>query len=83
MQEKLVGDRWKDLVTEKTFQNANEKETKPGESPLVRKDRTLLIGGCEDGKLVVYNWRGNKDRGKISFSIEVSNVFPYSAGLLF
>ncbi|XP_065064504.1 WD repeat-containing protein 97-like isoform X2 [Rhopilema esculentum] len=71
LQEKLVGDRWKDLVTQKQFENASQAvESASNEKINKERDRTLLIGGCENGKLVVLNWTGLRNKGKVSFSIE-------------
>ena len=35
-------------------------------------DRTLLLGGCVDGSIVVYDWQNEKAPGRVSFQIEVS-----------
>ena len=34
-------------------------------------DRTILLGGCIDGTIVVYDWQNKKKPGSISFLIEV------------
>ena len=35
-------------------------------------ERTLLLGGCVDGTIVVFDWQNEKNPGKVSFLIEVS-----------
>lgn len=34
-------------------------------------DRTLLLGGCVDGMIVVFDWQNESSPGKVSFKIEV------------
>ena len=34
-------------------------------------DRTLLLGGCVDGMIVLFDWQNENTPGKISFKIEV------------
>lgn len=35
-------------------------------------DRTLLLGGCVNGMIVVFDWQNDETPGKVSFQIEVS-----------
>ena len=45
-----------------------------GAKTIIRRNRTLLIGGRKDGQICVINW----DTGKPDFIIEVTNVFSNS-----
>ena len=35
-----------------------------------KKDRVLLLGGCNDGRLVVFDWENKKVQGKIAFALQ-------------
>ena len=37
-------------------------------------DRTLLLGGCVDGYIVIFDWKDKKNPGKVIFKIEVTIV---------
>jgi len=40
-------------------------------------DRNLLLGGCVDGMIVVFDWQNDSTPGKVSFQIEVRfRIFP-------
>ena len=68
----MIGDQWQDFSEQQQRFRKPKKLTMSSEEDLTQhRDRTLLIGGCEDGSIVVFKWRGKKDHGKISFSIEV------------
>ena len=71
-QERSSGGDWRDSVTPDESHSANQNETESSQKMQNKPFKTLLIGGCEDGKLVVYKWDEGSDSGKISFSIEVS-----------
>ena len=34
-------------------------------------DRTLLLGGCLDGMIVLFEWQNDSAPGKVSFKVEV------------
>ena len=36
---------------------------------------TLLIGGCADGTLVIYEWEDKRNEGEIVFSLQVKWYF--------
>ena len=68
-----MGDKWKDSITQKNFQKDDKNEIPFGGRQRKRRERLLLVGGCDDGKLVVYNWSEGTDCGKIYYSVEVSH----------
>ena len=39
---------------------------------------TLLIGGCADGTLVIYEWEDKQNEGEIAFSLQVKRYFKKS-----
>ena len=71
----MAGDSWTDLVV--TLKAKKAAETFLQQSSTSRNgaqssyDRTILLGGCMDGKLVVFDWQNKKKPGTISFQIEV------------
>ena len=66
----MSGDSWKKLERAKTKQEENANPNYiPGSN-----DRTLLLGGCVDGYIVVFDWQDKKNPGKVSFEIEVQYV---------
>jgi len=34
-------------------------------------EKRLLIGGCIDGTLVVFDWRDDARKGRVTFSLQV------------
>jgi len=69
-QDNLENDQWGDLVRSTLKANTSELEFQSVSRPSTY-DRTLLLGGCIDGTLVVYDWQNKKKPGSISFLIEV------------
>ena len=66
----MEGDSWKDLVT--TLKAKAKAEELDGEQQTNNAyDRTLLLGGCANGSIVVFDWLSKKTPGKVSFQIEV------------
>ena len=63
----------KDLVTQKKFKKEDKKDIPSDRNQRKGQERLLLVGGCEDGKLVVYNWSEGTDCGKIYYSVQVSH----------
>jgi len=69
VEDELEGHSWGDLITNlKSKKRAEELESQ-GQS-VNAYDRTLLLGGCVDGMIVVFDWQNEKAPGKVSFQIE-------------
>ena len=69
------GDIWKALVAKAQSQKHVEgthRHTQMIVDESNAYDRTILLGGCSDGTLAVYEWQDFRKMGKITFSIEVS-----------
>ena len=71
----MAGDSWTDLVVSlkakkaaEAFMNENKVPRKEEQSSY---DRTILLGGCMDGTIVVFDWQNEQKPGSISFQIEV------------
>jgi len=76
--DELEGHSWGDLITNlKSKKRAEELESQ-GQS-VNAYDRTLLLGGCVDGMIVVFDWQNEKAPGKVSFQIEVRQCVKYSS----
>ena len=83
-QEDLTGDVWKDLVIQQRYNKANEKELISSENMAkAPKDRVILFGGFEDGSLSVIKWRGRKNRGKVTFTMQVSFIWNFHYLIIF
>ncbi|XP_048577146.1 uncharacterized protein LOC5521505 isoform X2 [Nematostella vectensis] len=57
VEDKLENDAWGGLVS-----NLQSRQSS--------YDRTLLLGGCVDGTIVVFDWQSRKTPGRVSFQIE-------------
>ena len=63
----MAGTAWQGIIqAAKTYQ-ANESTNND-----TSNDRTLLLGGCVDGYIVVFDWKDKKNPGKVIFKIEVT-----------
>lgn len=71
MQDELEGDSWGDLVTALKSKKRAEELENQGQA-INAYDRTLLLGGCVNGMIVLFDWQNDATPGKISFQIEVS-----------
>lgn len=65
MQDPLAGTTWQRIILAAKVQQASE--TLESDS----NDRTLLLGGCIDGHIVVFDWKDTGNPGKVTFKIEV------------
>ena len=75
----MAGDSWTDLVTTlKAKQKAEEflrQNSTPGKAAQNAYDRTILLAGCMDGTIVVFDWQNEKKHGTVSFQIEVNSAY--------
>ncbi|KAK3744458.1 hypothetical protein QZH41_012879 [Actinostola sp. cb2023] len=71
VEDNIEDDQWGDLVrsTLKANQTSLDHEFDSVSKPSTY-DRTILLGGCIDGTIVVYDWQNKKNPGSISFLIE-------------
>lgn len=70
-QDELEGDSWGDLVTALKSKKRSEELATQGKT-INAYDRTLLLGGCVNGMIVLFDWQNDGTPGKVSFQIEVS-----------
>lgn len=71
MQDELDGDSWGNLVTALKSKKRTEELENQGQT-INSYDRTLLLGGCVNGMIVLFDWQNDTMPGKVSFQIEVS-----------
>jgi len=69
-QDEFEGDSWGNVVASlKSKKKAEEFQNSAGQSGNTY-DRNLLLGGCVDGAIVVFDWQNESSPGKVSFKIE-------------
>ena len=81
MQDELEGHSWGDLVTNLKSKKRAEELENQGQS-VNTYDRTLLLGGCVNGMIVLFDWQNEKTPGKVTFQIEVRLLVKDSSTLL-
>ena len=64
-QDPLAGTTWQNIIHVAKVQQAIESSASD------INDRTLLLGGCVDGHIVVFDWKNKKNPGKVVLRIEV------------
>ncbi|XP_068724283.1 WD repeat-containing protein 97-like isoform X2 [Montipora capricornis] len=68
-QDEFEGDSWGNVVAAlKSKKKAEELQNSAGQTNSY--DRTLLLGGCVDGMIVVFEWQSESAPGSVSFKIE-------------
>ena len=71
LQDEFEGDSWGNVVASlKSKKKAEEFQDSAGQNGNTY-DRNLLLGGCVDGAIVVFDWQNESSPGKLSFKIEV------------
>lgn len=61
----LAGTTWQNIIQAAKAQQASESSASD------INDRTLLLGGCVDGHIVVFDWKNKRNPGKVVLRIEV------------
>ncbi|KAL9974561.1 hypothetical protein ACROYT_G011611 [Oculina patagonica] len=69
VEDELEGDSWGDLVTALKSKKRAEELENQGKA-INAYDRTLLLGGCVNGMIVLFDWQNDATPGKVSFQIE-------------